>query len=273
MLGAAPNFLAHPLPSMAVACPDCRARVGTWCKRPSGHKAMGMHNRRHEEADRQWLLHDLPTITHRRDGTYIYDGPETRPSVTSKEAPVAKIGIKEQQLRDLRARPRHHQMMAEDVLPDKFLRTGSGPKPKREKKDAGVALAPPISVQKAIAADLADDDKTTTVQAIAKAEPQEDTMSKNRKTKTPAKGRQKAKGAAKKTRATKSRKKTAAPRTTAGADGAPKENNTTRLTAFLKEPGGKVSADIEKKFGWLPHTARAAVSRLGSNVYNSQLYT
>ena len=89
---------------------------------------------------------------------------------------------------------------------------------------------------------------------------------KNRKTKTPAKGRQKAKGAAKKTRATKSRKKTATPRTTAGADGSPKENNTTRLTAFLKEPGGKVSADIEKKFGWLPHTARAAVSRLGSIV-------
>ena len=101
--------------------------------------------------------------------------------------------------------------------------------------------------------------------APAQAEPQEDTM-KNRKTKTPAKGRQKAKGAAKKTRATKSRKKTATPRTTAGTDGSPKENNTTRLTAFLKEPGGKVSADIEKKFDWLPHTARAAVSRLGSIV-------
>lgn len=73
-------------------------------KRPSGHKAMGLHKRRHEEADRVWLFHDLPTITHRRDGTYVYDGPETRPSVASKEAQMAKIGPKEQQRIDMRVR-------------------------------------------------------------------------------------------------------------------------------------------------------------------------
>lgn len=98
----APDFLSHKLPSMAVACPSCRARAGTWCKRPSEHKAMGLHKGRHEEADRLWLKHDLPTITHRRDGTYVYDGPETRPSVTQKETPMATIGPKESQRRKLR---------------------------------------------------------------------------------------------------------------------------------------------------------------------------
>lgn len=159
----APDFLAHRLPSMAVACPDCRARAGTWCKRPSGHKAMGMHKRRHEEADRVWLLHDLPTITHRRDGTYVYDGPETRPSITSKEAPMAKIGPKEQQRIDMRI------------------------------CNAKAAARP----------------STIPAEASAQAKPQEDTMTKNRKTKTPAKGRRKGASASKKKAATKSRKKSA----------------------------------------------------------------
>ena len=105
MTPAAPNFLAHGLPSKAVACPDCKARIGVNCIRPSGHKAMMIHGARHAEADRLWLIHDLPTITHRRDGSYVYDGPETRPSVThpkEREQAMAKIGPKEQQRRDLR---------------------------------------------------------------------------------------------------------------------------------------------------------------------------
>lgn len=212
----APNFLGHKLPSMAVACPDCRARAGTWCKRPSGHKAMGMHKRRHEEADRVWLLHDLPTITHRRDGTYVYDGPETRPSITSKEAPMAKIGPKEQQRIDMRIR------------------------------NAKAANRP----------------STISASAPAQAEPQEDTMTKNRKTKTATKGRRKATSAPKNKTGAKSRKKAASPRKAAGAKASGKETKTDQLKAFLQEPGGKVSADIETKFGWLPHTTRAAISRI-----------
>lgn len=65
---------------------------------------MALHKARHAEADRLWLLHDLPTITHRRDGTYVYNGPETRPSVTHPEErkDMATIGPKERQRRELR---------------------------------------------------------------------------------------------------------------------------------------------------------------------------
>lgn len=79
-LGLPPDFLKYAAPSMAVACPECHARIGTFCKRPSGHKAMLVHKARHTEADRLWELHDLPTITHHRDGTFTFDGPGTRPS-------------------------------------------------------------------------------------------------------------------------------------------------------------------------------------------------
>lgn len=80
-----PAFLAFKSPSLAVACPTCAARVGAWCKRPSGHKAIDLHADRRAEADRQWELHDLPTITQRPDGTFVYDGNETRPSVGGKQ--------------------------------------------------------------------------------------------------------------------------------------------------------------------------------------------
>lgn len=101
----APDFLAFESPSMAVPCPSCGARVGASCKRPSEHRANMLHKSRHEEADRLWLISDLPTITRRPDGTYVYDGPETRPSITNpKERAkiMAKIGPKEQQQRALR---------------------------------------------------------------------------------------------------------------------------------------------------------------------------
>ena len=101
----APDFLAFESPSMAVPCPSCGARIGASCKRPSGHRANLLHKARHEEADRLWLINDLPTITRRRDGTYVYDGPETRPSITNpkeRETMMSKIGPKEQQQRALR---------------------------------------------------------------------------------------------------------------------------------------------------------------------------
>lgn len=37
------DFAAHAHPVLAVACTDCRAKPGSWCKRPSGHKAADFH--------------------------------------------------------------------------------------------------------------------------------------------------------------------------------------------------------------------------------------
>lgn len=84
-MNAAPKFLEFYVPAYAVACPDCKARIGVGCKRPSGHNASTFHKARGREADRLWLIHDCPTITRKRNGKYVYDGPETRPSVTCPE--------------------------------------------------------------------------------------------------------------------------------------------------------------------------------------------
>jgi len=62
------NFLAHKHPVMAVACPDCGARAGTWCKRPSGHKAADFHARRKQDADRVWERGKFPPIVRTRNG-------------------------------------------------------------------------------------------------------------------------------------------------------------------------------------------------------------
>jgi len=43
----------HPV--MAVACPACRARPGSPCKRPSGHRASDFHRDRKAYADMVWL--------------------------------------------------------------------------------------------------------------------------------------------------------------------------------------------------------------------------
>ncbi len=70
---------------------------------------------------------------------------------------MSKPGAKELQLRDLRARPPHHQMMIADGAPEACLRTGPGPKIKpKDERSAGVTLAPPLAIQKAIKADLAE---------------------------------------------------------------------------------------------------------------------
>lgn len=45
----------HPV--LEVECPDCRAKVGSWCKRPSGHQAHELHVAREQLAlDRGVLL-------------------------------------------------------------------------------------------------------------------------------------------------------------------------------------------------------------------------
>lgn len=38
----------HPV--LEVACPSCHAPIGSWCKRPSGHKAQDLHVEREQLA-------------------------------------------------------------------------------------------------------------------------------------------------------------------------------------------------------------------------------
>ncbi len=47
-----PDFTAWAHPVLAVSCPTCRRRVGQWCARPSGHRAMDLHAARRAKADR-----------------------------------------------------------------------------------------------------------------------------------------------------------------------------------------------------------------------------
>lgn len=62
------DFTAHRHPVQAVACPTCKAKVGTYCKRPSGHKAMNYHQARKEEADRVWKEGNFPPIERTASG-------------------------------------------------------------------------------------------------------------------------------------------------------------------------------------------------------------
>lgn len=52
---AAPDFTAHRHPVLAVACPDCRAPAGSWCRRPSGHRAADFHGGRKAQADAAFI--------------------------------------------------------------------------------------------------------------------------------------------------------------------------------------------------------------------------
>lgn len=62
------DFTAHAHPVLAVVCPDCRADVGAWCKRPSGHKAMDLHKARKIAADRAWEDGNFPPIVRTETG-------------------------------------------------------------------------------------------------------------------------------------------------------------------------------------------------------------
>ena len=61
------DFNAHRHPVLAVPCPDCRARAGAWCKRPSGHKAIDLHKARRDAADLEWEAQGKPEIVRRTD--------------------------------------------------------------------------------------------------------------------------------------------------------------------------------------------------------------
>ena len=47
-------------PALEVACPICRAGVGAWCKRPSGHRAMRLHPERDGLALREGKIPPCP---------------------------------------------------------------------------------------------------------------------------------------------------------------------------------------------------------------------
>ncbi|WP_449301383.1 zinc finger domain-containing protein [Paracoccus broussonetiae] len=49
------DFTIHRHPVQAVPCPDCRAAAGVWCRRPSGHRAAGLHLARGIKADRVFI--------------------------------------------------------------------------------------------------------------------------------------------------------------------------------------------------------------------------
>ncbi|WP_300043401.1 hypothetical protein [uncultured Paracoccus sp.] len=53
---------------LAVPCPTCRAGVGAWCKRPSGHRAADLHDERGAEADRAFIRQHGASAAIRRNG-------------------------------------------------------------------------------------------------------------------------------------------------------------------------------------------------------------
>lgn len=59
------DFNAHRHPVLAVGCPGCRVSTGTWCKRPSGHKATDFHKARKDAADAEWEAQGKPKIVPR----------------------------------------------------------------------------------------------------------------------------------------------------------------------------------------------------------------
>ena len=156
-----------------------------------------------------------------------------------------KIGPKEMAQRELQKGKlsREHQMMLDDGCPKELLRTGSGPKRKpATKPDQGVALAPPLSVQKAIAADLADEPTEAPAPPVANNE--EGQMAKK-----PKKTAAKRKPAAKKT------PKAAAPKTASGKKGVP----ATDIAAFICRDGGASMAELVAEFGIEAHPMRAKI--------------
>lgn len=87
-------------------------------------------------------------------------------------------------------------------------------------------------------------------------------MKKPTKIKTLAKAAGKPKGASRAKRTPKAAKTPAsAQKPTADGPAKPK-TRIEALTELLRIPGGVTSKQIEAEFGWLPHTTRAAISKI-----------
>ena len=155
-----------------------------------------------------------------------------------------KVGPKEKANAALRGRKlsRAHELMLEDGVPEACLRfpddkpkTAIKPKP----ANGGVTLAPPLAVQKAIAADLADEGATPKTPAPPAVDRQE-TDDMNRKTK---------KTATKKSAKGKSRTAVKG-KTSARADGLREGSKQAQMLDLALDPAGVTEAAICKKLGW-----------------------
>ena len=76
-----PDFTAHRHPVMAAPCPDCRAAPGTWCRRPSDHRAAALHAARRAAADRSFVAAFGPSAEIRQDsdtGLWEIEGADAR---------------------------------------------------------------------------------------------------------------------------------------------------------------------------------------------------
>lgn len=63
----------HPV--TRVPCPTCRVAVGTWCRRPSGHRAMDLHIDREHAALAAGVLQKCPGLLgDRRSNTAVQLG-------------------------------------------------------------------------------------------------------------------------------------------------------------------------------------------------------
>jgi hypothetical protein len=49
------DFTAHKNPILAVPCPDCQAKAGLMCVRPSDHQASDFHKARKTSADKVFI--------------------------------------------------------------------------------------------------------------------------------------------------------------------------------------------------------------------------
>lgn len=68
------DFTAWAHPVLAVPCPTCRRRVGRWCVRPSGHRAMDLHAARRAAADRAFMeQHGATASLALVDGRWLID--------------------------------------------------------------------------------------------------------------------------------------------------------------------------------------------------------
>lgn len=67
------DFTGHAHPVLAVSCPTCGAFAGTWCRRPSGHRASELHADRKRRADEVFIHQHgaSASIERRADGWYI----------------------------------------------------------------------------------------------------------------------------------------------------------------------------------------------------------
>jgi hypothetical protein len=80
------DFCLYTHPVMAVSCPDCGAKPGRFCKRPSGHKAMDFHKARKTSADAVFIQEhgDYASIENTPRGWVVDPTGRIRPNTTDK---------------------------------------------------------------------------------------------------------------------------------------------------------------------------------------------